>query len=226
MGLITGGQILPGEAGPFLNAGAPSNGTDEVVTITVTGTPTGGTYKLKHEGFLTASIAYNAAASAVQTALRNLPSIGGSNVTVSGSGGGPYTVTGAADLAKKVLSAITLAENALTGGTDPSVTITEDTPGVDASFRGAPKGALLVDTTNGVLYMNTGSSTVPVWSAVASSEIADVLTNIPVTTIAAVATADADATYGSPEATLLNELKTQMNLVIAALKTAKIVALA
>lgn len=215
MGLITGGQILPGEAGPFLNAGAPSNGTDEVLTITVTGTPTGGTYKLKHESFLTASIAYNAAATAVQTALRNLPSVGGTNLTVSGSDGGPYTVTGASEFAKKALAAITLGVNALTGGTSPSVTITEDTPGVDASFRGAPKGALLVDTTNGILYMNTGTSTIPVWTAVG---------NAGITTIAAVASADADGTYGAAEATLINELKTQLNLVIAALKTAKIVA--
>ncbi len=42
-------------------------------------------------------------------------------------------------------------------------------------------------------------------------------------TIAAVATADADATYGAPEQNLINELKTQVNLVIAALKTAGIV---
>lgn len=42
--------------------------------------------------------------------------------------------------------------------------------------------------------------------------------------IAAVATADSDATYGAAESTLLNELKTQLNLVIAALKTAGIVA--
>lgn len=43
-------------------------------------------------------------------------------------------------------------------------------------------------------------------------------------TIAAVATADSDATYGAAESTLLNELKTQTNLVIAALKAAGIIA--
>lgn len=45
----------------------------------------------------------------------------------------------------------------------------------------------------------------------------------PQATIAAVATADSDATYGAAESTLLNEIKTQLNLVIAALKTAGII---
>ncbi len=44
------------------------------------------------------------------------------------------------------------------------------------------------------------------------------------TVIAAVATADSDATYGAAESTLLNEIKAQLNLVIAALKIAGIVA--
>lgn len=43
-------------------------------------------------------------------------------------------------------------------------------------------------------------------------------------TIAAVATADADATYGSPEATLINELKTQFNDLLAKLKIQGLIA--
>ncbi len=43
-------------------------------------------------------------------------------------------------------------------------------------------------------------------------------------TIAAVATADSDGTYGAAESTLINELKTQLNLVIATLKVAGIIA--
>lgn len=44
----------------------------------------------------------------------------------------------------------------------------------------------------------------------------------PETAVANVATADADATYGSPEAQLINELKAQVNLILAALRAAGI----
>lgn len=145
-------------------AGAPVAGTTEVQTVTVTGTPTGGTFKLEFKGQRTGTIAYNAAASAVQTALRALSTISGSNVTVTGSAGGPFTVTFAGDLAKKALPLLTLKENALTGGTAPSVTVVEATPGVDASHRGARTGETLTDTTNKKVYVNTGTATVPVWT--------------------------------------------------------------
>lgn len=42
--------------------------------------------------------------------------------------------------------------------------------------------------------------------------------------IAAVATANADATYGQPEADLINELKTKLNSALAALRAAGIIA--
>lgn len=38
--------------------------------------------------------------------------------------------------------------------------------------------------------------------------------------VASVATANADATYGQPEADLINELKAQVNALLAALRTA------
>ena len=41
--------------------------------------------------------------------------------------------------------------------------------------------------------------------------------------IAAVATANADATYGQPEADLINELKTQVNLLLVAMRTLGII---
>lgn len=41
--------------------------------------------------------------------------------------------------------------------------------------------------------------------------------------IANVATANADATYGQPEADLINELKTKLNAALAALRAAGIV---
>ena len=97
-----------------------------VQTVTITGSPTGGTFTLVGaNGSVTGTIAYNAASSTVQTAIRTL---GGdySAATVSGSAGGPYTVTlnqGAAGPAP-----LTLGTNSLTGGTSPSVTIAATAP--------------------------------------------------------------------------------------------------
>ncbi|WP_433660794.1 hypothetical protein ACQPW1_00445 [Nocardia sp. CA-128927] len=61
--------------------------------ITITGSPSGGVFKLSYLGIPTADIAYNAAATAVQSALAALSSIGSGNVAVTGTAGGPYSVT-------------------------------------------------------------------------------------------------------------------------------------
>lgn len=42
--------------------------------------------------------------------------------------------------------------------------------------------------------------------------------------VANVATADADATYGQPEADLINELKTKVNALLAELRQAGVIA--
>ncbi|MCM6778030.1 hypothetical protein NDR87_30955 [Nocardia sp. CDC159] len=61
-------------------------------TVTIGGSPTGGTWTLTYAGQTTSGIAYNAAAAAVQSALEALSTIGSGNATVTGSSGGPYTV--------------------------------------------------------------------------------------------------------------------------------------
>lgn len=103
---------------------------NRVQVVTITGTPTGGTFTLTIGGASTAPIAYNAASSAVQTAIRALgtPWAG---ATVTGSAGGPYTVTlsplgGAA--------AGIQASHALTGGTNPTVTVGAS-PAIDTKLR-------------------------------------------------------------------------------------------
>lgn len=103
---------------------------NKVQVVTITGTPTGGSFTLSGNGNVTAAIAYNAAASAVQTAVRTL---GGSfdQAVVTGSAGGPYTVTlspGAAGPAPLSASA------SLTGGTSPAVTVVASEP-VDTGLR-------------------------------------------------------------------------------------------
>ncbi len=56
-----------------------------------------------------------------------------------------------------------------------------------------------------------------------STETAALLTALPTAAVATVATADADGTYGAPEAALINELKVSLNALLAALRTAGIV---
>ncbi len=81
------------------------------------------------------------------------------------AGIGTITVTFVSALAKKAVPLLVVSDNSLTG-TAPTLAATETTPGVDATHRGAPKGARLTDTTNGKDYINTGSATVPTWTVV------------------------------------------------------------
>lgn len=103
-------------------------GTDEVQTVTITGSPTGGTFTLTYAGQTTGAIAYNASAATVQTALESLSNIGVGDVAVSGSAGGPYTVTFGGDLADKDVGQLTSTPS-LTGGTAPSVAHATTTTG-------------------------------------------------------------------------------------------------
>ena len=63
-------------------------------TVTIGGTPSGGTFTLSYRGQTTAGITYNAANTAVDSALELLSTIGVGGCAVTGSAGGPYTVTG------------------------------------------------------------------------------------------------------------------------------------
>lgn len=96
--------------------------------VTITGDPTGGAFTLAYEGTSAAALAYNATATAVQTALRAIAAIGSSGCKVSGQPGA-YVVTFQGTLSSDA-GPLTLAANGLTGGTSPDVTIesaTDDT---------------------------------------------------------------------------------------------------
>lgn len=97
---------------------------------TITGTPTGGTFTLTYGGDTTAAIAYNAAASAVESALEALDSIVSGSITVTGSAGGPYTIVGLGDD-----SELTADGASLTGGTSPDVTIDESVAGFGVAYH-------------------------------------------------------------------------------------------
>ncbi len=104
---------------------------NRVQVITITGSPTGGTFTVTGNGATTTGIAYNAANSAVQTAVRTL---GGAfaNATVAGSAGGPYTVTlGVVGVASGPLYA---DGSGLTGGTSPKAVVAQS-PSQDTKLR-------------------------------------------------------------------------------------------
>lgn len=104
-------------------------GADEVQTVTLNGSPTGGTFTLTYNAVTSGNIAYNASAATVQAALEAMSSIGPGNVNVTGSAGGPYTITFINRLGRKNLAALTSSAANLTGGT-PSIAHAQVTAGV------------------------------------------------------------------------------------------------
>jgi len=108
-----------------------TTGTAQVYTVAISGTPTGGTYDITIVGdgviaSQTITLAYNAAAAAVQTALRALVGEGLDQTTVSATGSGAnltHTIT-----FKGTREDITVTADVtdMTGGT-PDETVTETT---------------------------------------------------------------------------------------------------
>jgi hypothetical protein len=109
-----------------------ASNASEVQTLTITGTPTGGTFQLKFRGYATANIAYNATAANVVTALVALSTVGTGGVTATGGPlpGTPVVITFAGQLANTNVPTITVTGAAFTGGTTPTAAIAVTTPGV------------------------------------------------------------------------------------------------
>lgn len=105
-------------------------GTNEVQTLTITGTPTGGTFTLTYAGHTTAALPYNATAAQVQSALRALGNIGYQDVVCAGGPlpGAGITITFQGRLAGTNVAAITTTDS-LTGGTTPASAIATTTAG-------------------------------------------------------------------------------------------------
>ena len=102
-------------------------GGDEVQTITLTPTPTGGTFTLTYDGQTTSAIAFDASAATVDAALEALSNIGAGDVAVTGSAGGPWTVTFGTALADTNVAEMTGDGSALTGASSQTLTVTDVT---------------------------------------------------------------------------------------------------
>lgn len=123
--------------------GEVTTGVNAAQTIDTTGVPTGGTFKLGFRGSTTTALAFDCTLAAMDAALEALASIGAGNVTCTG-GALPteILVTFTGDLAAQPVELITLVTNALTGGTAPTVTIVNTTPGItDKGFKAYATGS-------------------------------------------------------------------------------------
>jgi hypothetical protein len=83
---------------------------DGVQTVTLVGSPTGGTFTVTVGGQTTAGIAYNATGATVTTAVQLLTGTEAANLVVTGSAGGPYTFTFSGPA-----SPVTINQKSLTG---------------------------------------------------------------------------------------------------------------
>jgi hypothetical protein len=151
-------------------------GTSEVQTLSITGTPTGGTFALGFGGQITAPLNYNATATDVQTALRALSSIGSTGVNCTGGPlpGTAVVITFAGTLANTNVATIaTNGAGGLTGGTSP-------TSSVVVTMAGKPSDVITLQP--GIPYVwrksagyNACLFTVDVTSAYVSSTLASQL---------------------------------------------------
>jgi hypothetical protein len=139
------------------------SGAADVQTITITGTPTGGTFVLGFNGKITAPIAYNASAATVQTALQALTTIGSGNVTCTGGSlpGTAVVCTFAGTLAVGLQPLLVAGEGGLTGGSSPATTATHTTPGT-------PQDTIAVTATIPILW-DISSIDPPIFAAAVSA---------------------------------------------------------
>jgi hypothetical protein len=171
---LTGGT----NPAPAIAHTATGSGVNDVQTLSVGGTPAGGTFALSFGGQTTTAISFNATAAQVQGALQALSSIGTGNVVcAAGPLPGNVTITFGGALAAHAQAVIGVAANNLTGPgpqiahTTTGVGINSITVPVDSDFKVIPnvgwdpvrnslidlttQAALTVDTANQVLRYPT-----------------------------------------------------------------------
>lgn len=109
-------------------------GVDEVQTVTVNGSPSGGDYtvKLGGSGDPSDAITHNATAAAFETALEGSTDFDPGDASVSGSAGGPYTITFGGQYSSTNVAQLELGTNSLTGGSSPAPAFATTTAGVAA----------------------------------------------------------------------------------------------
>jgi hypothetical protein len=119
---------------------APAN-VNEVQTITSTGVPTGGTFRIAYDNVWTAPIPFNETAANIATAINGLANVTAYGGTFTGAGGPlptAVTLTGATGFANKSLLPLQTDYSGLTGGTSPTITGATTTQGASCSRPSPP----------------------------------------------------------------------------------------
>ena len=147
--------------------GVSTTAQNDVQTVAVTGTPTGGsvTWNWVHPlngAPITFVLAYNSTATQGQTALNNALALVGSAtgtdganlITVGGGAlpGSALTFTGNSDAADKPLAVMTQQANNLTGGTTPASTVTHTTTGASGKGIAAYDNSTIATAIGAVVY--------------------------------------------------------------------------
>lgn len=119
--------------GPPVLAGTILGGTgvvarSDVKTITITGTPTGGTWTFTFLGYVSSAIAFNATAAQVQTAIDAFFGAGNCVVTGGAGPGTPWVLTFGGVMANVLIKSFTVT-GSFTGGSSPAIAIANTTPG-------------------------------------------------------------------------------------------------
>jgi hypothetical protein len=152
-GLVTFTPRLPKGFTAYM-ANFPAAGNQNCQqTITLLGTPTSGTWTLSYGGHTTTALAYNSAASIVQSALQALSSIGAGNATVTSPAAFTYLVTFTGALGNQPITALTSDGHLLTPTTTITITIT--TPGTTAR---APNTGIVIPQRTGRIWAGQLSS--------------------------------------------------------------------
>lgn len=125
---------------------------NEVQTITITGTPAGGTFTLTYSGNTTAAIAFDATSADVVTALELLENI--EDVTATG-GALPGTAVVVTFVDPTGNLPMMTATSSLTGGSSPAIAITETTKGkgIDISASDQNFKIQLADDTDHIVVV-------------------------------------------------------------------------
>jgi hypothetical protein len=106
---------------------AAAASVDEVQTISLTGSPTGGTFTLTYSAQTTSAIAYDAPSAVIQDELEGLSNIDPGEALVAGSAGGPWTVLFQGDLGAQDVTAMTGDGGNLTGTGAQTFVVSADT---------------------------------------------------------------------------------------------------
>lgn len=165
------GGVTPGSGFSRVlpNAGVPGAGTNEVQTATLGGTGGTSTFKLSLGVITTGTIAWSSnnttllanINAALDAAFGASEIVATSSTLASGLGDALLTFSGTT-YQKSAVATMTAA--IVTGAL--TISIAETTPGVDATYRGWPAGQSVIDTTNKIVYVNTGTATAPTWTKV------------------------------------------------------------